>query len=60
MKVAFRQLETKGKCACCGEEIKRKDKEVAVIVPHKSNVYQMTICKYCIKKLYDLMMYGDR
>jgi len=60
MRVEFRQLETKGKCLCCGEEIKRKDKEVAVIEPYKSRVYQMSICKDCIKKLYDLMMYGDK
>lgn len=60
MKVELRQLDAKGKCICCGEDIKRKDKEAFVIPAHKSQVYQITICQNCIKRLYDVMMFGDK
>lgn len=59
MKAELRQLDKKGKCICCGDEIERKNKEVFVIKAHKSQVYQITICQNCVNKLYYLGTYGD-
>lgn len=59
MKANLRQLDTKGKCICCGDEIKRKDKKVFVIRAHKSQVYQITICQDCVSRLDSIAKYGD-
>lgn len=59
VKFDLRQLDTKGKCICCGEIINRKDKKVFVITAHKSQVYQITICQDCINRLYEFEKYGD-
>jgi len=50
--VELRKLERKGKCMCCGFPIEHQDKKVFVIKPHKSQIYQITICQDCIKRLY--------
>lgn len=50
--VELRKLERKGKCMCCGVPIEHQDKKVFVIKPYKSQVYQITICQDCIKRLY--------
>lgn len=59
MSVELRELDKKGKCICCGDEIARKSKKVFVIKAHKSQVYQITICQDCVNRLYNLEMYGD-
>lgn len=59
MEVELRKLDAKGKCICCGDEIKRKDKEVFVIKAQKSQVYQITICQNCVKRLNDIAMFGN-
>ena len=50
-----RQLEHKGKCICCGKEIRHKDEKVIVFRPHKSQVYQVTICDDCIREMNKLI-----
>lgn len=50
--IELRTLMRDGKCICCGEGIVHNEKEVFVIAPFLSHVYQVTICQDCIAKLY--------
>lgn len=49
--IEYRTLQRHGKCICCGRQIQAKEEKVIHLNKvHKSQVYEVTICKTCTEE----------